>query len=484
MSIKENLISIMGKENVSDDPVILNEYAGQRNFCFHTPPIAVTKINNSEQVQMLIKWANETKTPLIPVSSKAPHINGGSSPSVPGAIIADLSEMKKILSINRQHRMAVIEPGVTYGELSEALSKEGLVISGPLKPRAGKSVVSSILEVEPRLDPIHQWSYIDPLRSLEVIWGDGNRMFTGEAGLAPMDLEKQWSSEQWQVNGTGPWMFDFYRALTGAQGTMGIVTWAAVKCQVKPSIRKVYFATANDLDKLEDFIYTVIHYRFSDEIFILNKMQAALLIGKDAADVETLKEKLPEWMVLVSVCGRELLPEKRVEVRSKDIENIATKNGLKLSEELAGIEGSAVLEIMEKADGENCWKDKCGSSQGIFFITTIDRAHEFVKCAKSVASAVGFNADDVGVYVQPLHLGTSCHCEIVMPYRATDGEKAKRFYQQASKELAALNAYFSRPYGIWADIQLNKDARSYSVLSKLKSIFDPNGIMNPGKLTL
>jgi FAD/FMN-containing dehydrogenase len=43
--------------------------------------------------------------------------------------------MKKILSINKTHRMAVIEPGVTYEELNEALAKEGMTISHCLSQR-------------------------------------------------------------------------------------------------------------------------------------------------------------------------------------------------------------------------------------------------------------------------------------------------------------------------------------------------------------
>ena len=43
-------------------------------------------------------------------------------------------------------------------------------------------------------------------------------------------------------------------------------------------------------------------------------------------------------------------------------------------------------------------------------------------------------------------------------------------------------AYFSRPYGIWADMVYNSDARTTTVTQKIKQIFDPNNVMNPGKL--
>jgi FAD/FMN-containing dehydrogenase len=58
----------------------------------------------------------------------------------------------------------------------------------------------------------------------------------------------------------------------------------------------------------------------------------------------------------------------------------------------------------------------------------------------------------------------------------------KGLYVKASEELLKQGAYFSRPYGIWANMAFNRDAQTTAVLKKIKGIFDPNNIMNPGKL--
>jgi hypothetical protein len=216
--MKERLIGILGKENVSDDPKTLDAYAGDKSFVQPIRPVMVVKVKDVNQIQGIVKWANETKTPLVPVSSTGTRYRGDTVPSVPQAVIVDLSGMKKIHSINRQHRMVVIEPGVTYGELQAALAKEGMTLSTCLAPKATKSVLASVLEVEPRLNSLHQWNFIDPLRCMEVGWGDGVRMYPGEAGGAPAELEKQWKTERWQVSGTGPMMLDFYRLLTAPRG--------------------------------------------------------------------------------------------------------------------------------------------------------------------------------------------------------------------------------------------------------------------------
>jgi len=153
VGIKSELAKIIGAEKVFDDAKTLALYAKDRSFAKSITPECVVKVSSGEEVEKLVKWANETKTPLIPVSSGAPHFRGDTVPSVPQAVIVDLSGMKKVLNINKQHRMAVIEPGVTYGELNKALAKQGLMVSTCLAPKATKSVVGSLLEIEPRPAP-------------------------------------------------------------------------------------------------------------------------------------------------------------------------------------------------------------------------------------------------------------------------------------------------------------------------------------------
>ena len=47
-----------------------------------------------------------------------------------------------------------------------------------------------------------------------------------------------------------------------------------------------------------------------------------------------------------------------------------------------------------------------------------------------------------------------------------------------------MGAYYLRPHGMWARLQLNKDAQSAALLKRLKGVFDPNDIMNTGKLAV
>ena len=58
----------------------------------------------------------------------------------------------------------------------------------------------------------------------------------------------------------------------------------------------------------------------------------------------------------------------------------------------------------------------------------------------------------------------------------------KELYLKASEELQRQGAFFSRPYGIWADMAFRQDPQMAAALNKIKGIFDPNNVMNPGKL--
>lgn len=486
-SVKSKLVELFGAQNVSAEPEVLAQYASDKSFTQALSPDYVVKAQNADQVEALVKWANEAKVPLIPVSSGGTHYKGDTVPTVPGAVIVDMSEMKKVIMINRTHRIAIVEPGVTYGEFLEALAKENMTVSMPLPPRAEKSVLTSALETEPRMNALHQWCFLDPVRCVEVIWGDGNRMYTGEAGGSVRNLEQQWKEDKWQWDAVGPFMLDYYRMLTGAQGTMGIATWASIRCELAPQAQKAFIVPARSLEELIEFSYKVLRLRFSDTFFIMNRAQLASLMGKDAADVKALKEKLPPWAAIVTVCGRDFLPEMRVAQQEADIAEIAQSYGLKLLSSVPGLKGTDLLSRLSKpCEAGSYWKETAkGCFQDIFFATTLDKTPGFVSKMYELAESIGYDTGEVGVYLQPENMGTSYHCSFTLPYSdksLKETRVVKQLFEKASTEFASMGAYYLRPYGIWSKLQLNKDATSYKALEQLRGIFDPNGIMNPGKL--
>lgn len=173
---KEELAKIVGKGNVLDDPGTLDAYSKDQSFVPTRKPRFVVKPDSVDEVQKIVQWANQTSTPLVPVSSGPPHFYGDSVPSATGAIIVDLTKMKRVIRIDRRSRMIIVEPGVTYSQLQPEVAKEGLKLSMPLLPRSNKSVIASLLERQPRLVPKDQWTLLDPLGCLQVVYGKSRTM--------------------------------------------------------------------------------------------------------------------------------------------------------------------------------------------------------------------------------------------------------------------------------------------------------------------
>ncbi len=483
---KTELAELVKQENVLDDPGILEDYSRDQSFTRAVRPRFAVKPGNVDEVLNIVRWANQNGTPLVPVSSGPPHFHGDTVPNVPGTVIVDLSGMKKIININRRNRIALVEPGVTYGEIQPALAKEGLRLSTSLLPRANKSVIASLLEREPRLNCRYQWSSLDPLRCLEIVWGDGNRLWSGGAGHDNMDLEAQFSQEKWQIDPAGPAQTDFCRLIAAAQGSMGMATWASLRCEVLPQVHRLFFVPADDLRGLLDFTYRLLKFRYADELFLMNNANLACVLGENPDQIISLKEKIPPWVVMVGIAGREELPAERVRFQEADIREIASQFNLKLVEEVPGASGQQVLKTILNPSREPYWKlGYKGSCQDIFFITTLDKTPEFVNSIYSVSETNGYPISDIGVYIQPRHQGVNCHCEFNLPYGPENTEEASHvrgLYARASDTLLNLGAFFSRPYGIWAKMAFERDPQEAALLRDIKQVFDPRGIMNPGKL--
>jgi len=483
---KSNLIKILGSEKVLDSPDVLEAYSRDESFAKPMRARYLAKPANGKEVQELVQWAGSTMTPLIPVSSGPPHFRGDTVPSVPEGVIVDLSGMKKVISTNLRHRMVVVEPGVTYGELQPVLAKAGLRLSTTLAPRKNKSVLTSVLELEPRIIPRLQWNYIDPLRSVEATFGDGQMLWTGDAAGGPLDLEAQQQGDKWQIGGSGPGTTDFYRFLTAAQGSMGIVTWASLRCYELPSIHKLYMVTAKKLTDLQELAYRLLRLRFGDEFMLMNGTYLANLLGESPDDINKLKNDMPMWIMLIGISGYTILPEERVDQLEKDVQEIAQQHGFDLKSSVAGVPSREILAKMINPSGELYWK-QCykGAYQDIFFVSTLDRAQGFVDVMQSVAENAAYPTSDIGVYIQPQHQGTSCHIEFNLPYcpdSASETNGMKEMFTKASADLLRQGAFYSRPYGIWAELAYSHAAQTASFLRKFKGIFDPNNIMNPAKL--
>lgn len=484
-NFRNGLTGVIGQGNISDDRDTLARYSSDISFVSGGSPLLAVYPENREQVQGIVRLANEYEIPLVPVSSGPPRFNGDTVPER-DSIIIDFSRMKRIMNIDPVNRAVMIEAGVTYEELIPELKKQGLKLITPLLPRASKSVVTSRLEREPTLVPKYQFDYVDPLLTLEVVYGTGDDFRTGSAS-GPGKLEDLKSDK---VNPWGPGSVDFFRFLSGAQGTLGLVTWIVTKVEVLPTIQKLYFIPIEDTLKLTAPMNMLLRRRVVDECLALNNVNLATILAENMPeDYSELKANLPPWTVIACISGYDRRPEERVSIQEKYLLEICKDLDLKASTELSGAAGSEdkVLALLSGVWGKTpYWKLRLkGSSRQIFFLSPFSKVSELIGCIKDTAIKHDFPPDEIGCYIQPVVQGRGCHIEFNLPCdESDDGEMAavKDLFTDAPEILMKNGAYFSRPYSLWADMVYKNNTELVTVLKKLKGIFDPNNILNPGKL--
>jgi hypothetical protein len=479
------LEKIVGVSNVNSRPKILEEFAGDASFAPHVKPASVVRPGNVTEVQAIVKWANETHTPLIPVSSGKPHFRGDTVPDKTGAVIIDLSRMKKIIRIDTNNKVAIVEPGVTFGELQPELAKSGLCAYMPLSPRVTKSVVGSVLEREPIIMPSHHWDSTDPMLCAEVVFGTGDRFRTGEAS-GPDTIEEQWEVGRVQMNPFGHSHVDFHRLLSGAQGTIGIVTWASIKCCYLSQMSRALFVPSEKLEPLIDLMYHPLKFRLGGKLFILNGLNLACLLGKNARDIQVLKKALPPWVLFVSFEGYGVLPEDKIDYEEDDFITMAQSFNLTPTAKIPGIEAVEFSRLLSQPSADPYWKTRFkGGVEELFFLTTLDKTPDFSTSLDDLARRNKYPADNIGVYIQPIVQGTSCHCEFDLYYDPAldpSTEATKKYVRLAGEKIAAMDGFFSRPYGVFKDIAYGRATGTVAMQRKIKGIFDPNTILNPGKL--
>ncbi|OGO01305.1 MAG: hypothetical protein A2Y72_01475 [Chloroflexi bacterium RBG_13_53_26] len=481
---KRQLEDIVGADNVIDDPTVLEEHTHDMSFTAGRPPVLVVRPKQAQQVQEIVKWANRTLMPLIPVSSGPPHFKGDTVPAL-GGLIIDLSGMKNILRIDRRNRVAMIEPGVTFGALRPEIEKHHMRLMLPLAPRVTKSIVGSYLEREPILVPKYHWDMSDPLCCTEVIFGTGDMFRTG-AAAGPGTLEEQWESGQAQKNPLGPGPSDLFRVVQGAQGTLGIVTWATIRLELLPSVQKLFMVGCERVDEIIDFVYRLQRLKLGDECLILDRLNLASILEQDAQSMEELRSALPPYILILVIAGYDRFPEERVDYQTKDIVEIAERYGVHPVTALPGVDSRKLLQALSEPSAEPYWKLRYkGNSADIFFLTTLDRCPQFVETMGRVAGETDFPTTSIGTYIQPIQQGRSCHVEFDLafdPNNVMEAARTKRTFEQASRVLMQEGAFFSRPYGMWSAMISSQYAENVIALRKVKRIFDPNNVMNPGKL--
>ena len=476
--VKKALEDIVGVDHIFDDPETLEGYSKDRSLFKSRRPSYVVRPKNTEEIQAVVKLANETLMPIIPVSSGA-HFYGATIPQQ-GGIVLDLKRMNRILNVDRRNKAVRIEPGVTWGQIKKELKSHELMPLAPLVPHSLKSALTSAVEREPMLIP--KTEYGEPVLTMEVVLPNGEIFRTGSASVGPPD-----EIQTDLVGPSGPGL-DWFRLFQGTQGTFCIVTWVNMKAPPLPKKEKVFFIPFQKIEGITKPLYAILRQMLGAECFLLNRFNlACILTKKGLGDFKTLNKSLPPFSLVLCLSGGKVLPKEKIDYQEADLREIVRRYKLKLKPDLPGAggkKGIALLNLLRNSwEKELYWKERFKERCcDIFFYATLNRVPYFAKLVNRVASQKGYDTKEIGFYLQPLEGGRACYLEFNFPWNREDKEKIYDLYLNLSTCLVNEGAFFGRPYGQWSELVYNRNTALTATLKSLKTILDPNQIMNPGKL--
>lgn len=417
-------------------------------------PDAVVFVENTEQVQKIVRLAGKYKVPVVCRGAGTNVV--GACVAAHGGIILNFSRMNKIISINKENMTAVVEPGVVLGDLQREIEKFGLFYPPDPSNLAVSTIGGSIAQASGGAKSFKYGTTKDYVLDLKVVMADGEILKTGSNTIK---------------NATG---YNLNTLFVGSEGTLGIVVEATLKLIPKPQSKKVfmaYFDTVKEAVKavnalIEQRIYpATIDFMDKNAIQTVEKFYPAnLLTNKEAA-------------LVVEIDG--------FECSMKYQESIIV-NILKICN------ASAIQASHNEAEYNKIWTAR-RSSMGACAklkpnVTTDDvivpreNLEALVLGIRKICEKYNLDVCMVG------HVGDgSVHPQIPIDY---NDEEEYKCYKLAKNEIydltVKLGGILSGEHGIGAskrthiDKAVNSTALDY--MRKIKKIFDPDNIFNPYKI--
>lgn len=211
----ETLARSLPPGRVVVDPAALAEYAQDITENPPAMPAAVVQPTSTSEIPATLRWAADHGVPVTPCVART-NVGGLTIPS-PGGIVLDLRDLRGILAVDPDEMYALIEPGVTFGQLREHLDRHhpGLEFGYPLAPPYASVLANCLLDGLSNLSLRHG-SMDEWVNGLEAVLPDGEVVRTGSAALSP----------SWFARVPLP---DLTGLFLGWQGTTGVVTRMAVR---------------------------------------------------------------------------------------------------------------------------------------------------------------------------------------------------------------------------------------------------------------
>src|SRR6266705_386760 len=210
------LKSLLPAGEVTFDPAILPEFAGDKWFAAHQPD-AVAVPRSTESVSQILRFANRHNIPVTPRGGGYGYV-GGCVP-VQGGIVLSLERLNRILEISAPDFVAVVQAGVNTQKLQDQVEKSVLFYPPDPASIANTQIGGNIATNAGGPRCLKYGVTRDYVLGLEVVQADGTVLRLGG---------------RTHKNKTG---FDLHRLFVGSEGLLGVVTEATLKLLPLPPYR-------------------------------------------------------------------------------------------------------------------------------------------------------------------------------------------------------------------------------------------------------
>jgi len=445
-----------------------------------------------EEIQAIVRLANEYKTPLWPTSRGKNLGYGANAPRMPGTVVLDLGRMNRILELDVGLGYCVIEPGVGFFDLYEHLQREKAPLWMSVPGNAWGSVIGNALDHGIGYTPygLHARN----LCGLEAVLPDGDLMRTGMGAMH--------GNHSWNVFplSFGP---DWTQMFT--QSNLGIVTKAGVWLQPEPEATTVLTWDIPNEEDIGWVIDTVTPLKLSgvidQNVFVPSWLGKLVLKGqrKDFWDrpgaippsrvQELLKQhNLGYWQAQVRLYGNEAVNRAKADVVQKafarHLPTPPTQEHWKLGEPLsqfditAGVPSAVPLQMSD-------WVGGRGAHMGFSPVVPASSKHVLGQLQRSRKIIAAHDVDFYASFTVSGRFATNIN--MLMYDRDNTGQVAniRKLFNALIDETAKAGYGEYRTHLGWMDgvndtFNFNSHAQR-RLNERVKDALDPNGILAPGK---
>lgn len=436
----------------------LEKYSHDETEDISILPEIVLKPETPEEVSEILKYCNEHSIPVTPSGART-GLSGGAIP-VSGGVALSMEKFNKILKIDEDNHQVITEPGVITQELQEAVKAKGLFYPPDPASKGSCFIGGNVSENSGGPKAVKYGVTSDYVLNLEVVLPTGEIIWTGA------DVLK---------NATG---YNLTQLIVGSEGTLGIITKIVLKLIPHPTV---------DLLMLVPFYNAESACQAVAEFFKVGIVPSGLeFMERDALiwtqsflnDISIKVEENHAAHLLIEVDGFEM--------------DVLMNECSKIMEVLEKFETDEVLFAESEAQKNTLWRLRRAVGEAVKSNSiykeedTVVPRFELPKLlfhVKEIGKKYGFKSVCYG------HAGDgNLHINIIKGELSDNqwNNELPKAIRELFTEVVKLGGTLSGEHGIglvqkdYMDIAF--DAKSLEIMRSIKSVFDPNGILNPGKI--